>query len=279
LGAQAFNVAAGSTVAEASGILQLGEEEVRYCNDLIKLCKSPGGMPPFLKKRRQTSRALSLMSDYCGPIQSQEEKDLFLSLLPDHTKGTNTNWAALLLAYNRSVVASWKEKSSFGALLLTEEKHLRKYATVLLAQAGSHEVARLDVIVQGIADGGALPARPVALVAPQMPDVSFFGRADRNTISRGQGGLGGGKYCTPCQDQIRARYNRPIKVPFRAHQCPLALIYAGIPPSQILESKGYNAAVHSQMSREMALQKLEDLFVASVRKSDRKESLKRVRGG
>jgi hypothetical protein len=215
----------------------LGEEEVRYCSDLMNVFRSPEGIPPFLKRRRKTSRPLTLASDYARLIQSQAEKDFFLRYLPDFTFGTKVNFTSFLLAYNRTLIESWGETKVFSDLYLKNERDLRKYSTALLAQAGAHEVARLNT-VQGLVEAARVPAQPAGQPAvPPLPDVSHFRETDEGGRGgHGRGGKGRSLYCDSCQAMILRKYNCSVAVPKKGHHCAAALIYAGFDPKGPLVS-------------------------------------------
>jgi hypothetical protein len=193
--------------------------------DLMKVFRSPAPIPAFLKRRRQTSRVRNIL-DHCRPIESNEEKKLFLTLLPQHTKGTKIDWTGLTASYNVTVSEEWAKERHRSDLYLKEPRHPQAYAKELVQMAATHETERLTAAIQGRLPGpanlpaqqGNLPAHQgVQAAPPALPDLALFAEADKGGHSNGRGGRGGSRYCEPCEGKIAQRYRQAVRVPLLGH--------------------------------------------------------------
>ena len=238
--------------------------------DLLRSFPQPSAIPKFLKKRRKSSRALCLL-DYVRPVQTEAERQLFMSCYLMHTRQGRqsfyTDWTACTKEFNTMVVRIWEENKSVSDVYIKEESHLRAYEKSMVRLASTHEVARTAAVLQEArnADGQGVSLAPAGQSVPLQPESgpTPTPAVEQQVRGQGLGGAGGTRECRNCSRAF-AEF-----VPKLGHNCIEFYIHKGRNPRDL---PGFSLAKHGSMSKEAASREL------NKRKDKAEKDRKRKRG-
>ena len=228
---------AGSALA-----LQPGAQ-VGFALDLARCFASPGNTPVFVKKRRGTSRPLSV-TDFKRNVESEAERSLFLECHALHTKGRHTDWLGLTREFNLRVTRMWQQTGSLSDLYLKDEQQLRLHEKGLIKQITAIEACRTSSAIAGLQAFAAAPVRP-RLSQP----VAGRGPASGGG---GRGAPGRARECVGCSSIHGGT------VPRADHNCAWWLLGRGLYPRSYQHAKTYTKHLLNQLEPNQDLPSAQD---------------------
>ena len=135
-----------SALTAASVIAALGQlglpttEEVRLITDIINSQGSFDKMPTFLKKRRGTSRAITIW-DFVRPVETTVEHSLFLECFATLTTNQRKlDWLAFTREVNVRDCRIWEATKMISNLYLKDHMHMQEHQNHIVLQASQAEV-------------------------------------------------------------------------------------------------------------------------------------------
>lgn len=234
-----------STIACVSAALgELGlptTEEVRLISDIVKSFGGPSGMPTFLKKKRKTSRAMTVW-DFTRPVETPAERALFFECFAIVAKqGRRIDWTAFAREFNIRAVRTWEATNQMADLYIKEERHLKDYHHQIVVQASQAEVNATTSAIYGLpASASSLNKEALHLRAPGIGD------APSGSVNE--------KHCKKCEKVVAGSRAKML-----GHSCWHYLVAHGKDPMQYDHAKArYKSKEYPKlMSQEEALQWLE----------------------
>lgn len=185
--------------------------------------------PAFVRKSQPAPRKLRFQ-DMCKKFntegQNRAESELFLKLHRDYTNGKVTDWAGLMLEWNREALEAL-ESESFAGIYMKNEQHFKAYERALVKKMVQRDAQRLSVLQAQRFHPFFSNNPPSITIAPVNPQsqvgVTGIGKAgaslsnkapagvgvpmyrDHHAKKRSNKGLGRGakdvcKSCAPCTD-------------------------------------------------------------------------------